>query len=208
MMIKIKNTSDMIVGLCGKKQAGKSTVAFGLVNEGFVELSFAGPLKRACAAIFGFTDEQLNGALKEVPDVRWGVSPRQVMQRFGTDLMRKYSDLVVPIKNPEDFWLVVMSKRIAAIDTKHIVISDVRFQNEANQVREFGGIVVRIERPAAASPASDSHASDMHASDMHASEADDFPADFVVVNDGTPSELLIKVLKIMSVIQDVVAATS
>jgi hypothetical protein len=153
-------------------------------------------LKRACAAIFGFTDEQLNGALKEVPDVRWGVSPRQVMQRFGTDLMRKYANLVVPIKNPEDIWLVVMSKQIAAIDTKHIVISDVRFQNEANQVREFGGTLVRIERPAAAD------ASQGDASDMHASEACDFPADFTVVNDGTPSELLIKVFKIMAVIQD------
>jgi hypothetical protein len=168
----------MIIGLCGKKQCGKSTTACGLVAGGFVELSFAGPLKAACAAIFGFTDEQLNGALKEVPDAKWGVSPRQVMQRFGTDLMRKYSNLVVPIKDPEDIWLTVMAKRIASLpDGTNVVISDVRFENEAAFVRKLGGFIIKIDRP------------DLVASDVHASEALEFDADMVIVNDGSIADL-------------------
>jgi hypothetical protein len=142
-------------------------------------LSFAGPLKAACAAIFGFTDEQLNGALKEVPDAKWGVSPRQVMQRFGTDLMRKYSNLMVPVKNPEDFWITVMAKRIASLpEGTHIVISDVRFANEAAFVRQLGGVIIKIDRP------------DTAASDPHASEALDFSADSVIVNNGSIADLV------------------
>ena len=50
-----------IIGLCGKKQSGKSTVTNFLKNSyGFYEISFAYPLKEIIGReLFGLNDDQL-----------------------------------------------------------------------------------------------------------------------------------------------------
>lgn len=57
-------------------------------------------------------------------------SPREILQWFGTDCMRSVN---------EDFWT-----RIAP--TGDVVISDVRFENEATFIRENGGTLIHVER--------------------------------------------------------------
>lgn len=66
----------LLIGLTGHKSVGKDTVADYLcARYGFTRLSCAKPLKDALATIFGFTDAQLNGALKETKDPYWQMTP-------------------------------------------------------------------------------------------------------------------------------------
>src|SRR5687767_10209152 len=73
-----------IIGLMGVKGSGKSTGSDYLIsNYQYKEVAFADPLKKACQALFLFTDEQLYGTQeeKERADPRWfNCSPRTVMQ--------------------------------------------------------------------------------------------------------------------------------
>lgn len=67
-----------------KAQSGKSTTAKYLVKEyGATILSISKPIKTIVQAMFGFTDEQTWGDLKEVVDERWGITPRKPMQDLG-----------------------------------------------------------------------------------------------------------------------------
>jgi len=115
----------MIIGLTGKKQSGKSTVARILCeNFNFVEFSFAGPMRVMLSSI-GFEEPKD----KELIDDRFGFSYRQAMQSLGTEWGRKL--------NP-DLWLNLMKENIT---DKNIVISDVRFENEAEYIRSVGKLV-------------------------------------------------------------------
>lgn len=127
-----------IIALSGPAGSGKSTAAAYLVDKGYTLIKFAGPLKAMCQAI-GFTDWHLEGDLKERP-VDWlqGKSPRQFMQRLGTEFGR---DCIGP-----HFWVGLWER--AALEVLdgggRVVCDDCRFANEADAVRNLGGVVVRL----------------------------------------------------------------
>lgn len=147
-----------IIGLTGKKGSGKDTVADYLVkHHGFVKLSFAAPLKEICSILFGFTESQMNDhTLKETVDSRWGVSPRQVLQFVGTSLFRNGMEKLIP-EMKDNFWIEIMKRKIEeTVKTvryrskyendnayvvpyypEKIVITDIRFDNEAKLVYEY-----------------------------------------------------------------------
>lgn len=136
----------MLIGLCGKKQAGKSTITDYLVSKGWVEISFAYPLKEIIGReLFGFNDEQLYGPeeVKEAVVPEWNMSPRKVLQIVGTDMFRKYIR--------EDFWVYLAKKRVIELQMKNpninIVISDCRFPNELDMIKDLDGTVIRVIRP-------------------------------------------------------------
>lgn len=127
----------VLIGLIGYKQSGKDTFADYLVsNHGFVKHAFAEPVKKICRVMFNLKDQQLNDpVLKETMDGRWGLSPRQMMQRVGTDMIRRLWD--------DDFWVKHMDMRL---DKEcDVVISDVRFSNEAQWIKDNGGILIRVD---------------------------------------------------------------
>ena len=145
--------SYAIVGFMGRAGAGKDTAADHLVRaHGYTKCAFADPLKEACRAMFGFTDEQLYGHLKEVKDQELGFTPRHAMQWFGTDLVRKHMHELMPDVG-ENFWAhLVMVKHQKGLmkDPNHkTVVSDVRFPNEVDIINEMGGIVIKLQRNAA-----------------------------------------------------------
>ena len=91
----------MIIGICGLIGSGKGTVADILVeNHNFQKLSFADKLKDGVASVFDWDRDMLEGDTdrsriwREKPDVFWSneaskeVTPRLVLQLFGTDCMR------------------------------------------------------------------------------------------------------------------------
>jgi len=133
----------VLIGLSGKKQSGKSTIAsFLRQDKGFFEVSWAEPLKTHIGKdLFGFTEEQVNGteAEKEAVDPRWGKSPRWVLQHFGTEVFRSFDP---------DFWVKVGTREIAdRLDQGYdVVVADCRFPNEMEAVRRLGGIAVRVVR--------------------------------------------------------------
>lgn len=132
-----------VLGLVGKKGSGKDTVADYLVEKyGYQKYAFAGRLKKVVAHLFDIPETSMSCAhQKEEIDPRWGLSPRQMMQQVGTDLVRNHYG--------DDFWIRHYRFWLASAlsSSPHIVVSDVRFQNEADVILEQGGILLRIVRP-------------------------------------------------------------
>jgi len=151
----------MIIGLCGKKQSGKSTVARFLVEQGFVELSWAYPLKEIVGRqLFGLNDDQLYGseAAKEaiIPD--WGYSARQILQLVGTECFRKVIR--------DDFWVVLGRRRLQELAQRktNVVISDCRFPNEMEAIKSVGGFTMRVVKTGQVS--TDTHPSENSLNDF------------------------------------------
>lgn len=115
----------LIIGFGGLKFSGKTTAAT-TVQRMFAEqtaiLPYAGPLKAMCKEMFGLTHEQMNDPVqKETVDPRWGLTPRQIMQRTG----KMFRDFF-----GEDFWVWKLEVEVHKTDKPVILIDDVRYENE------------------------------------------------------------------------------
>jgi len=142
----------MLIGLAGAAGAGKGSVAHRLVfHHGFAEIAFADPLYAAVAAIIGWPVEELKDrTLKEQP-IDWvGKSPRELLQLLGTEFGRKM------VK--ESIWVDRAMRRVSG----KAVITDVRFDNEAEAIKARGGLVWQIVRnaPSCLSGAAATHESE------------------------------------------------
>jgi len=139
----------MIIGICGLIGSGKGTVADVLVDQGFTKVSFADKLKDGVSTIFGWDRAMLEGDTdesrqwREQRDDFWSaetgmeVTPRLVLQLFGTDCLRNgFHDGV---------WVSLLKKHMLD-NPGNYVVPDVRFRNEQNMIRELGGEVWRVQR--------------------------------------------------------------
>jgi len=141
----------MIIGVCGLIGSGKGTVADILVEDyGFEKISFADKLKDGIASVFDWDREMLEGVTKESrewreqPDEFWSsemgkpVSPRLVLQLFGTDCMRNgFYDGV---------WVSLVKKKILENPNTNFVLPDTRFKNEIQMIRDLGGKIWWVRR--------------------------------------------------------------
>lgn len=141
----------MIIGICGLIGSGKDTVADYLVNvHGFRRESFAGTLKDAVAAVFGWDRTLLEGRTKasrewrEQVDPWWAerlnmphLTPRWVLQNWGTEVMRRGFH--------DDIWIASIENKIRN-SADNVVISDCRFPNEISSIHNAGGLIVRTCR--------------------------------------------------------------
>lgn len=131
---------QFVVGLVGRMRAGKTTAATALVQRmGFVEKFFAEPLKSATMLLFRMSRDQLyTQEGKETVDSRYGVTPRRVMQWLGQAVRDEFPGL----------WemRLVESIKEDMID-RPIVVSDIRYDAEAEAVRSLGGVIIEIVRP-------------------------------------------------------------
>ena len=169
--------------------SGKSTVASYLgANFGFHKVSFAAPLKRMIRTFlltFGLpaarVDHYVYDAKEElIPEL--GVTARHLLQTLGTEWGR---ECVHP-----SIWLRCWE---SALTTKQwtdtpVICDDVRFPNEAELIRRFGGELWLIHRPEA-----------IRATE-HASEGalDGFVFTRRIVNDGSLIELYGRVAACMT----------
>jgi len=139
----------MIIGICGLIGSGKGTVADILVDQGFKKVSFADKLKDGVSTIFGWDRAMLEGdtdesrTWREQPDDFWSsetkmeVTPRLVLQLFGTDCMRNGFD--------DGVWVSLLKKTILE-NPGNYVVPDVRFENEIAMLRDIGGEVWEVQR--------------------------------------------------------------
>jgi hypothetical protein len=144
----------MIIGIVGFIGSGKGTVGDVLVDEyGFNKIAFADPLKDATASVFGWKREWLEGdteasrKFREEVDDFWsgslkrpGFTPRLALQLMGTEAGRDVFG--------DDIWVHALKARIDAkgASKKDFVITDVRFPNEIDAIRSWGGKVIRVKR--------------------------------------------------------------
>jgi len=125
-----------IIGIAGKARAGKDTIAETIIAEfGYRKYAFADPMKNALKDIFGWSEEHVNGELKEEVDPEFGFSPRAALQSFGQGLR---DDL------DPDVW--VKAAKVGTQGADSFVVPDVRYENEASWIRELGGVIFHVFR--------------------------------------------------------------
>jgi hypothetical protein len=160
--------SKSVIGLTGQKGAGKDEVAKILVDAGYVRVAFADPLK-AIATVIGW-----DGSKEELPPCSHCgmLQGRQLLQVLGTEGVRANIG--------RETWLDVARREIQR--HKNVVVSDVRFFNEAGLIHMLGGEVWRVVRPG-------------YSGDSHASEAEQnlIVEDATITNDGSLADLLFTV---------------
>lgn len=164
----------IIIGLTGANGAGKDTVA-GMLSRALhmqrrqsCVMAFADPLYEEVAQAFGVQVDQLrNRATKETPadwltlgncqvaefhealgSEHWAYeshykprSPRQILQWWGTQYRRAQDPL---------YWVKRFEHRVRQhqeAGIQHIVVTDVRFADEAAATRALGGQIWRVHRP-------------------------------------------------------------
>jgi hypothetical protein len=141
----------MIIGVCGFIGSGKDTVADYLVDaHQFCRESFANSLKDAVAQVFGWDRTMLEGRTtqarewREQVDSWWAkrldmpyLTPRWILQYWGTEVCRQAFH--------DDIWIASLEHKLQN-SKDNIVISDCRFPNEVNSIKNAGGIIVCVER--------------------------------------------------------------
>ena len=132
-----------IIGISGKKGSGKDTFAQFLKEELEKQLgktvkvdSFAANLKYCCALISGQPDYLFyNQDMKDRKAGFLNFTNRELMQKFG-DLTRSLD---------KDIWVKSLFNRYLDNPPEYLIVSDVRFKNEAEHINKLGGILIRIE---------------------------------------------------------------
>jgi len=142
MMARIQEPAEdrlarrRIIGIAGRAGAGKNTVAD--MIPGAAVFGFADPLYEGLAAMLGVPEDMLRSRRNKETPLAWlGKSSRELMQTLGTEWGR---GMVA-----EDIWLRIAKRRIETYGGT-IVFSDVRFDNEAEWIRNQGGEVWLVER--------------------------------------------------------------
>ena len=168
----------ILIGLTGRARSGKTTAAEHLARTYLLEqYAFADPLRDGLMAIFNLDPTDFEGDRKEQPLGWLDCSPRQLMQSMGTEWARSTVHPDVWVKLAEQN-LDYMSQALGAV--LGFVISDVRFENEADLIRRRGGTVVHIFRP-------DAQSVNPHISEAGVAAQKD---DLTLTNYGTVEEFL------------------
>jgi hypothetical protein len=170
----------MLIGITGKMGSGKTTTANYLVNSWkFQEYVIAEPIKQI-AKIFGFTHSQLYGTQNQKLEIhpQWGISGREFLQKVGTDMFRDLLPTVIPdMKINDSVWCDIF--RIKHDKSRHTVVSDVRFLNEARAIKDLGGIIIKIITDRVTY-------NNFHISEL---EQDGIPYDYIIVNNSDVKSL-------------------
>lgn len=173
-------STQIVVGLNGFARSGKDTAALPLLAAGFTRIALADPLRAALVTLNPLMPDglRLTQALGEHPDWDWakahpvyGTEVRELMQRMGTEVARQQWG--------DTFWTDRAEVSISQLAPSPVVITDVRFPNEAQWCRQMGWPVVRITRPGVGPV--NSHTSDQGLPD-HLVDAE-------IANDGTIEQL-------------------
>jgi hypothetical protein len=178
------------IGLIGKARSGKDTAALHLVRtRAYTRLAFADPLKEMALSIDPLIPsvERIHVRLSTlIRDVGWEYAKdtypevRRILQHTG-QTVREYDD---------EFWLTAMRRKLNNAEAWNlpVVVSDVRYPNEADMLRSRGFRLVRIVRP---NPITGTVLPPASAAARHASETalDGFAADMAITNAGTVTDL-------------------
>ena len=170
----------MIIGLSGYAQSGKDTVANILVNQyGYQRVAFADKIREFLYK----TNPDL------IYNAGWGeasVPLKSIIDMYGWDKAKQSENIRTLLQNVgvaarnvfgDDFW--IKQALAPAMKYKNIVVTDVRFENEANIIKHFDGQIWRVKRLGVT--AVNAHVSE--------TEMDNYKVDQIFVNNGTIEDL-------------------
>lgn len=181
---------SIVIGLSGKIGSGKGAVCDILKEQSYVEYAFADPLKKI-AITFGFEPHQVYGTQEQKLEINnfWGISGREFMQKFGTEICRETLVATLPQMklNGLTVWARLFEKYYEENKHTNIVVGDVRFADEAAVIKRNGGYVICIVR--------DYETPENVA--MHKSEMQHYGVDFTIENNGTLIDLKNKVNEVL-----------
>jgi hypothetical protein len=160
----------MIIGLTGKAGVGKDTVAGLLTGYRFSHYAFAKPLKQALA-VLGLKEPETREE-KEASIPGRAYSYRRAAQLLGTEWARSLDP---------DFWVRLAEQNIR--QETNVVVTDVRFENEARFIRSIPGAAIWHIVGRAATTVGEAG---MHASEQSIAVE---PQDVVLSNSGTLVDL-------------------
>jgi energy-coupling factor transporter ATP-binding protein EcfA2 len=112
----------------------------------FTQLGFADPLKLIICILFKLDFDIVNGTTEldrriretfEIPVHNGSKTIRQMLQYLGTDVFRN--------KLGDDIWIKIMERRLKKIQG-NCIITDVRFDNEAQLIKDLDGILICMYR--------------------------------------------------------------
>ena len=175
-------THHKIIGIAAKARSGKDSVASVLIeNCGYMRYGFSDPIKRALADWMGLSVIEIEMRKRED-------AIRKALQFIGTDVGRKMLG--------KDIWINYLKPRaMGALKIGYcVVVPDVRFCNEADAIRDWGGVVWGVRRPNNEDELKGDLA--LHASE---SEVELITPDQMFVNDGSVDDLRTAVREAMGV---------
>ncbi|ATI18847.1 deoxynucleoside monophosphate kinase [Streptomyces phage Diane] len=188
--------SDLIIGLAGYARSGKNEAAEALVQYGWSQAAFADKLREFLYALDPLIPGHYGAGtlrLRKLIDATgWDYAKvtypevRALLQRAGTEAGRRVLGA--------DVWVDALFREHA--DAPALVVTDVRFPNEAQAIADRGGVMIQIKRPGAG-PAKD------RLGRVHESETalDDWSFDHVLHNDGSVRDLHLKLYGVADLVQ-------
>lgn len=133
--------NQILVGIHGAARSGKGETAKYLKKfHAFKEDSFADPIRRFfidLLALKGMDELDEIKSAEEPLDILGGKTLRYAMQTMGTDWARNTLS--------DSLWIDTCLGRVKKYE--RAVISDVRFDNEAQAVKDAGGFIIMTRRP-------------------------------------------------------------
>lgn len=174
-----------LIGITGKARAGKDTLAQCFVGMGYEQVAFAKGVKDVTAYLAGEAVELFyQDDTKEAHCHTLGMTRRRAMQNVGNAMREAIGDHV---------WVepLLMAWRVAGMPAT--IVSDVRYPNEAQAIRDAGGIVIQVLRPSIEGLSGDAAA--------HISEAGIPPKliNYTLLNNGTLDDLAKAAAELMAV---------
>lgn len=175
-----------IIGITGNARSGKDTIADMIITENinlFLKIhkdSFAKPIKDMACAFFNKDCESLETYKGNCEDL-YGVNIRKLYQKLGATARELNEDIFV---NLLDARLALFKNDPNAL----IIISDVRFENEAKYIKSFDdSLIIKVERPSL-------DKSNSIYKDLSEQEIERIKPDFTIINDGSIEDLRTQVI--------------
>ena len=170
-----------IIGLLARSRSGKDTVCDYLICSHpqlkIVKTRLAKPIKDAVAALYGFTTHQIEGDSKDVIDTYVGISPRTAMVSITNEVMRLAGKDWFSRRCFDGF-----DEQLERNSKHTIIIPDVRYEHDLEEIRKRGGIIIKITRNSANIPRYEWE-----------NKIDTMDSDYTLTNDDTLDDLYLQV---------------
>lgn len=197
-LIQYMTAEDVAAGCLGRIRGGLSID--GYHNSDFENKKFAGKLKLVGSILSGVPVEMFEDQDFKKLDMspEWEMTYREFLQKLGTEAMRDglhtnvwvnalFADYKGFVKEWDEFGNDTL------VEYPNWIITDMRFPNEMDAVKDKVGVTIRVNRPVHAL-SQENNAVQLHPSETALDNAD---FDYVIENSGSFDDLMVKVEAIL-----------